>query len=65
LVSWLRHSMIRAWTCCHYADAPIELGIESDRAKATVLLDESLAICTDLGMRPLMEPQTRLNNLSS
>ena len=28
---------------------------ESDRAKAITLLDESLAISSELGMRPLME----------
>ena len=28
---------------------------EGDRAKATSLLDESLAISSELGMRPLME----------
>ena len=28
---------------------------ESDRAKAMSLLDESLAISSELGMRPLME----------
>ena len=28
---------------------------EGDRSKAITLLDESLAISSDLGMRPLME----------
>ena len=28
---------------------------DGDRAKAICLLDESLAICSELGMRPLME----------
>ena len=44
-----------AWTCCDYADALRERDGEGDRAKATSLLDESLAISSELGMRPLME----------
>ena len=50
-----------AWTCCDYADLLIDLSTSSDttasdnRAKAISLLDESLAISTELGMRPLME----------
>ena len=36
-----------AWTCCDYADAL--------RERNGSLLDESLAISTELGMRPLME----------
>ena len=47
-----------AWTCCDYADALLqraETPTEGDRAKATSLLDESLAISSELGMRPLME----------
>ncbi len=32
-----------------------QLGCEGDRAKAMPLLDESLAISSELGMRPLME----------
>ncbi len=44
-----------AWTCCDYADALQERDGEGDRAKAMSLLDESLAISTELGMRPLME----------
>ena len=31
------------------------LGESEDRAKATSLLDESLTISSELGMRPLME----------
>jgi len=42
------------WTCYDYADALRERGAEGDRAKAMSLLDESLAISTELGMRPLM-----------
>jgi len=52
-----------AWTCCDYADMLLERAStssartesEEDRAKATSLLDESLAISSELGMRPLME----------
>ena len=44
-----------AWTCCDYADMLRERDAESDRAKAIDLLDESLAISSELGMRPLME----------
>ena len=44
-----------AWSCCGYADALRERDGEGDRAKAMALLDESLAISSELGMRPLME----------
>ena len=44
-----------AWTCCDYADMLLERNNEGDRPKAMSLLDESLAISSDLGMRPLME----------
>ena len=44
-----------AWTCCDYADLLLERNIEGDQAKAASLLDESLAISSELGMRPLME----------
>ncbi|MCI0896114.1 MAG: protein kinase [Chloroflexi bacterium] len=44
-----------AWTCCDYADMLKERNAEGDRAKAIALLDESLAISSGLGMRPLME----------
>ncbi len=44
-----------AWTCCDYADALRERDGEGDRAKAMSLLDESLAVSSELGMRPLME----------
>ena len=40
---------------CDYADMLLERDGEGDKAKATSLLDESLRISTDLGMRPLME----------
>ena len=44
-----------AWTCCDYADTLRERDGEGDGAKALSLLDESLAISSELGMRPLME----------
>ncbi len=52
-----------AWSCCDYADTLLQrhssTGSErtdgGDREKATALLDESLAISSELGMRPLME----------
>ena len=44
-----------AWNCCDYADMLLERDSEGDRAKAMSLLDESLAVSSELGMRPLME----------
>ena len=44
-----------AWSCCEYADALRERDGEGDREKAMSLLDESLAISRQLGMRPLIE----------
>ena len=44
-----------AWTCCDYSDTLREGDRAGDLAKAVSLLDESLAISTELGMRPLME----------
>ena len=44
-----------AWTCCDYADTLLQRDQQGDRERATALLDESLAISTELGMRPLME----------
>ncbi len=44
-----------AWTCCDYADALRDRNGEGDRSRAMSLLDESLAISSELGMRPLME----------
>ena len=44
-----------AWTCCDYADMLRERDGAGDQEKATALLDESLAISRELGMRPLME----------
>ena len=44
-----------AWSCCDFADALRERDGEGDRARAITLLDESLAISSELGMRPLLE----------
>jgi hypothetical protein len=44
-----------AWTCCDYADMLRDRDGADYRAKAVTLLDESLAISSELGMRPLME----------
>ena len=44
-----------AWTCCDYADMLPERNGNGDRVKAMSLFDESLAISSELGMRPLME----------
>ena len=44
-----------AWTCSDYADTLLQRNGDGDRAKAVSLLDESLAISSELGMRPLME----------
>jgi len=44
-----------AWTCCDYADTLRQRNYPGDREHAMSLLDESLAISTELSMRPLME----------
>ncbi len=44
-----------AWTLCDYADVLRQCNEPGDRQKATALLDESLAISSELGMRPLMK----------
>ncbi len=44
-----------AWTCCDYADTLLQRNEFGDREQAVSLLDESLAISSELGMRPLME----------
>ena len=40
-----------AWTCCDYADCLMARNAPDDRPKAKSLLDESLAISTELGMQ--------------
>ena len=44
-----------AWTCCDYAEMLLDRNDSVDREKAIALLGESLAISTELGMRPLTE----------
>ncbi|MFQ6025969.1 MAG: protein kinase [Dehalococcoidia bacterium] len=51
-----------AWACCDYADTLLQRASagsaaahSGDREKAMSLLEESLAIATELDMRPLME----------
>ena len=44
-----------AWTCCDYADALLQRNEPGDGEKARSLLDESLAISSELDMRPLKE----------
>ena len=44
-----------AWTCCDYAEALLQRDGRDDHAKGMALLDESLAIATELGMLPLMD----------
>ena len=44
-----------AWTCYDYAQMLLAHEREGDRQRAATLLDESLAISSELGMRPLME----------
>ena len=51
------------WSLCDYADMLLERNNEGDRQNVMQLLDESLAISTELGMKPLMERvKTRLGN---
>ena len=44
-----------AWTCHDYAETLLQRGDSGDQGRAIELLDESLSISTELGMRPLME----------
>jgi DNA-binding CsgD family transcriptional regulator len=58
-----------AWTCYDYANALIQRGHPGDPVSAMSLLDASLAIASELGMRPLAEraatlqQQNQLRNL--
>ena len=44
-----------AWTCCDCADTLLQRNNSGDREKAMSLLDESLVISSEPGMRPLMK----------
>ena len=43
-----------AWSCCDFADTLLQCDQPGDREKATSLLEQSLSIASDLGMKPLM-----------
>ena len=53
-----------AWTCYDYAEALLQHGHPGDPARAMSLLDESLAITQELGMRPLAERVVALREQS-
>ena len=53
-----------AWTCCDYADTLLERNGRDDHTRAVALLDESLTIASELGMRPLMERVVALHERS-
>jgi len=44
-----------AWICCEYADVLLQRAGPSGGPKAASLLEESLAIAQNLGMRPLIQ----------
>ncbi len=55
-----------AWTCCDYADTLFPRNKPGDREKAMHMLDESLTISAELGMRPLADrAQDRLDQLAT
>ncbi len=51
-----------AWACYDYADALFDHDARGDHARAVSLLTEALDISTELGMRPLKERVTALQN---
>jgi DNA-binding CsgD family transcriptional regulator len=53
-----------AWTCYGYAEALLQRSHPGDHAKAMSLLEESLAISQELGMRPLAERVATLQEQS-
>lgn len=44
-----------AWTCCDYADTLLQRNGPGDNARATSLLDEARSVSSELGMRPLLD----------
>jgi DNA-binding CsgD family transcriptional regulator len=58
-----------AWTCYDYAETLLQRSHPGDHGRAMSLLDESLAISQELGMRPLakrvatLQDQSQLRNL--
>ena len=53
-----------AWTCHDYAGFLLQRNVPGDRGGAIELLDESLAVSSELGMRPLMERVAALQELA-
>ena len=51
-----------AWTACDYATALLRRDGPGDNEKAADLLDDSIKIAEELGMRPLMERAARQRN---
>ena len=49
-----------AWACHDFAEMLLERDSQEDRPRSTGLLEESLAISNELGMRPLVERVTAL-----
>jgi DNA-binding CsgD family transcriptional regulator len=49
-----------AWTYYDYAEVLLQRNSPSDHSRAIFLLDEALSISTELGMRPLIEQVTAL-----
>ena len=55
-----------AWTCCDYADTLLQRNQTGDREKAMSLLDESLAVSSELGMRTMpVVGRRRLTDMAS
>ncbi|MFQ6026168.1 MAG: helix-turn-helix transcriptional regulator [Dehalococcoidia bacterium] len=44
-----------AWTCCDYADTLLQRGHPGDEKEARSLLEESLSLSTEMGMKPLTQ----------
>jgi DNA-binding NarL/FixJ family response regulator len=53
-----------AWTCLDYADTLLRGNAPGNPSSAAALLEESLAIARDLGMRPLMDRIASLQDQS-
>jgi len=65
-----RYMPTLTWTCCDYADTMLQRALTSsaqahpaDREQAMSLLDESLAISTEFGIRPLMQRVLSLRDI--
>ena len=54
-----------AWTCYDYAGALLQRNNSADWENAVALLDESMDISTELGMRPLVERITLLQAIAA